>query len=89
MCLRYEPVFAELSKRKEYSQFMFAKVDVEKLKVWMNPLFPVPTPSFLPKSCVPSLANACLKPEKKQKKRLTRLVLLVCSSSSSSFTPKP
>jgi thiol-disulfide isomerase/thioredoxin len=32
MCLRYEPVFAELSKRKEYSQFMFAKVDVEKLK---------------------------------------------------------
>ena len=33
MCHRFEPIFAELSKRKEYSQLMFAKVDVEKLKV--------------------------------------------------------
>mmetsp|Transcript_5414 Transcript_5414/g.9789 ORF Transcript_5414/g.9789 Transcript_5414/m.9789 type:complete len:395 (+) Transcript_5414:324-1508(+) len=32
MCHRFEPIFAELSKRKEYSQLMFAKVDVEKLK---------------------------------------------------------
>merc|ERR1712087_720241 len=32
MCHRFEPIFAELSKKKEYSQLMFAKVDVDKLK---------------------------------------------------------
>ena len=32
MCHRFEPVFAELSKRKEFAQLLFAKVDVEKLK---------------------------------------------------------
>ena len=32
MCHRFEPIFAELSKKKEYSQLVFAKVDVDKLK---------------------------------------------------------
>mmetsp|Transcript_34765 Transcript_34765/g.75207 ORF Transcript_34765/g.75207 Transcript_34765/m.75207 type:complete len:453 (+) Transcript_34765:215-1573(+) len=32
LCHRFEPIFAELSKKKEYSQLMFAKIDLEKLK---------------------------------------------------------